>query len=96
MANNSRKREERLKDSVGNRQRKRLRRKKSQVWFGLGMIGVIGWSVTIPILIGVALGAWLDAHWPARISWKLTGIIAGAVAGCLNGWYWVQQEIRKE
>ena len=26
------------------------------VWFGLGMSGLVGWSVTIPTLIGAALG----------------------------------------
>ena len=29
------------------------------VWFGLGMMGLIGWSVAIPTLIGAALGIWL-------------------------------------
>ena len=26
------------------------------VWFGLGMMGLIGWSVVIPTLLGAALG----------------------------------------
>ena len=26
------------------------------VWFGLGMSGLIGWSVTVPTLIGAAVG----------------------------------------
>ena len=30
------------------------------VWFGLGMSGLVGWSVTVPTLIGAALGIWVD------------------------------------
>ena len=34
------------------------------VWSGLGMMGLIGWSVAIPTLLGAALGIWLDKHYP--------------------------------
>ena len=30
------------------------------VWSGLGMMGLIGWSVVVPTLLGAALGIWLD------------------------------------
>jgi predicted F0F1-ATPase subunit len=36
------------------------------VWFGLGMMGLIGWSVVVPTLLGAALGIWLDAHHPGK------------------------------
>ena len=39
--------------------------------FGLGMLGLIGWAVVVPTLLGAALGLWLDAHYPARHSWTL-------------------------
>ena len=39
----------------------RARDKKYQaVWFGMGLFGVIGWSVMIPTLIGIAVGIWAD------------------------------------
>ena len=39
----------------------KARRNPTQgVWFGLGMMGLIGWSVVIPTLLGAALGIWLD------------------------------------
>jgi ATP synthase protein I len=34
------------------------------VWFGLGMMGLIGWSVAVPTLLGAALGIWLDNRYP--------------------------------
>jgi len=66
------------------------------VWFGLGMFGLVGWSVAIPTLIGVALGIWIDRMWPSRISWTLTLLVAGLVLGCLNAWHWVKRESRHE
>jgi ATP synthase protein I len=62
------------------------------VWFGLGMFGIVGWSVAIPTLAGIALGIYLDRHRPVGFSWTLTLLAVGVVIGCLNAWYWVQQE----
>lgn len=61
------------------------------VWFGLGMFGVIGWSVAIPTLIGVAFGLWIDHTWPTQYSWTLMFLVAGLALGCLNAWYWVKK-----
>src|SRR5665648_1105894 len=39
----------------------RARDKKYQaVWFGMGAFGVIGWSVMVPTVIGIAVGIWAD------------------------------------
>jgi ATP synthase protein I len=62
------------------------------VWFGLGMMGLIGWSVTIPTLAGAALGIWLDRHYPGRHPWTLALLMAGLTIGCLNAWHWVAKE----
>jgi ATP synthase protein I len=61
-------------------------------WYGLGMFGLVGWSVAVPVVAGVALGLWIDARWPGRISWTLTLLIAGALLGAANAWYWIQRE----
>ena len=60
------------------------------------MFGLVGWSVAIPTLLGVALGLWLDARFPGRPSWTLTFLIIGAALGCLNAWYWIKQESQRE
>lgn len=65
---------------------------RPSAWFGLGMFGLIGWSVAIPTLAGVALGLWLDERYPGDVSWTLTFLIIGVALGCLNAWYWVKQE----
>jgi ATP synthase protein I len=71
----------------------RAQRNPSQgVWFGLGMMGLIGWSVAIPALAGTALGIWLDSHRPGSHSWTLTLLIVGLAIGCFNAWHWVDKE----
>jgi len=85
-------------EKIKRKEKRKLRaqRKKGQaIWFGLGLFGVIGWSVMIPTLIGIAVGIWADRRWPGNISWTLTFLFAGIILGCLNAWYWVEKE-RKE
>jgi ATP synthase protein I len=62
------------------------------VWFGLGMMGLIGWSVVVPTLLGAALGIWLDNRHPGSHSWTLTLLVMGLCLGCLNAWHWVAKE----
>jgi len=62
------------------------------VWFGLGMMGLIGWSVVVPTLLGAALGHWLDQRYPQGHSWTLALLVAGLTIGCFNAWHWVSQE----
>ena len=65
------------------------------VWFGLGMSGLVGWSVTIPTLIGAALGIWVDKHYPSTYSWTLMLLLIGVIIGCLNAWRWVDSEYQE-
>ena len=64
------------------------------VWFGLGMMGLIGWSIVIPTLLGAALGVWLDKQHVSGHSWTLALLVAGLVLGCFNAWRWVAKEER--
>jgi len=73
----------------------KARRSRQGAWFGLGMMGLIGWSVVVPTLGGAALGIWLDNHHPGPHSWTLTLLIIGLVIGCLNAWHWVDKEDRE-
>lgn len=62
------------------------------VWFGFGMMGLIGWSVVVPTLLGATLGMWLDGHYPGRHPWTLALLMAGLAIGCCNAWHWVAKE----
>lgn len=61
-------------------------------WFGLGMSGLIGWSVATPTLAGALLGLWLDRRHPGPHSWTLALLVAGLCLGCANAWHWVSRE----
>jgi ATP synthase protein I len=78
--------------------RKTARKLKAQhsgpqgIWFGLGMSGLVGWSVAIPTLVGAFLGLWLDHHHPGGHSWTLALLVAGLTLGCANAWHWLSQQ----
>jgi ATP synthase protein I len=80
---------------VGAKASRKLRARRhatSGVWFGLGMMGLIGWSVVVPTLLGAALGLWLDKQHPGEYSWTLALMVAGLTVGCMNAWHWVAKE----
>ncbi|RCX32744.1 AtpZ/AtpI family protein [Thioalbus denitrificans] len=80
---------------VGTKAERKLRARRDAtqgVWFGLGMMGLVGWSVVVPTLLGAALGGWLDNHHPGSHSWTLALLVAGLTIGCLNAWHWVTRE----
>jgi len=84
----------RLAGEIGAKAVRKLKARKSTqgVWFGLGMMGLIGWSVVVPTLLGAAAGVWLDAHHPGKHPWTLALMVVGLAIGCVNAWYWVAQQ----
>lgn len=94
MADNSEE-EKGLSEEIGSKEVRKIkaRREKDRgVWFGLGMFGLVGWSVAIPTLIGVVAGIWIDRTWASSYSWTLMGLFFGVIVGCLNAWYWIKRE----
>lgn len=75
--------------------RRRAARRKGRraVWFGLGLFGLIGWSVALPTVLGAAVGAWLDGRSHRGVSWTLTFLLLGVVLGSFNAWRWIRQEV---
>jgi ATP synthase protein I len=84
-----------LSREVGAKAARKLKARRNAaqgVWFGLGMMGLIGWSIVIPTLLGAALGIWLDQHYPGEHTWTLALLVAGLAIGCFNAWHWVAKE----
>jgi ATP synthase protein I len=82
-------------DEIDNKERRKiksLKEKKNNVWFGLGMMGVVGWSVAVPSLLGAMIGVWLDKRYPQSFSWVLSLLICGLIVGVIIAWYWIDKE----
>lgn len=74
----------------GERRRRARRAGDRGFWFGLSSFGMVGWSIAVPTLLGVALGVWLDARLGGGIRYTLSFLIAGLVLGMTNVWRWIQ------
>lgn len=91
-----------FEDEIAAKEARKIKSRRDRakgIWFGLGMMGVIGWSVAVPTLAGVLLGVWIDINYGGPISWTLTLLFVGLGVGCINAWYWVkkgQKEIEED
>lgn len=95
MSDGSEKRNRDFPGEVEIRERRKLRARKQrsdEVWFGLGMFGMVGWSVTIPTVLCIFLGVWIDLKWPGQLSWTLMLLVIGLILGCLNAWFWINRQ----
>lgn len=84
-----------LAEQVGAKAARKLKAQRNRapgVWSGLGLMGVVGWSVVVPTLLGAAFGLWLDRRYPGGRTWTLALLMAGLTLGCLNAWHWVSKE----
>jgi ATP synthase protein I len=58
----------------------------------LAMIGVLGWTIVIPTLIGVFAGRGLDSEFGSGIFWTLGLLVAGLTIGSALAWRWIHRE----
>lgn len=86
--------EEELLEKIKSDSQKKIKAQEegSQVMFGLGLFGIVGWSIAIPTLMGIFVGVFLDKRFEQSFSWTLTLLFAGVVIGCLNAWHWVKEK----
>ncbi len=74
---------------------RKLRARKdpdNKIWLGLGMMGLVGWSITVPTLAGILIGIWVDSMKISPFSWTLMLLLAGLTLGCINVWYWLSKQ----
>ena len=55
----------------------------------LAQIGVLGWIIVTPMLIGLFLGRWLDRTVGSGIFWTAPLLMIGLALGCWSAWKWV-------
>ena len=58
----------------------------------LAMIGVLGWTVLAPTLLGIFAGRWLDRRFHSGLFWTLGLFAVGLAMGCVLGWKWIERQ----
>jgi ATP synthase protein I len=56
----------------------------------LAQIGVLGWIIVVPLLIGVFVGRWLDQKFTSGLFWTAPLLMLGLVLGCWSAWKWMK------
>jgi ATP synthase protein I len=80
---------------VSRKEERKLRARRQagrSLWYGLGLMGTVAWSIVIPTLLGIILGRWLDRFFQRGPSFTLLLLFAGLAVGCLTAWRWVVKE----
>ena len=98
MSGNKNRKEQDFFRNVNVREKRKIRsrgKNYDEVWFGLGMFGVVGWSVSIPTVIGAFVGIWIDLNWQGGYSWTLMLIVLGLMVGYINSWFWIKRQRNK-
>ena len=74
----------------GERHRRWLRDADPSVGRRLAQIGVLGWIIVVPMLIGVFAGRWLDQNFHSGLFWTAPLLMLGAGLGCWSAWKWMK------
>jgi len=74
----------------GARHARWLREGEPSVARRLGQIGVLGWIVVTPMLIGVFAGRWLDHRFDSGLFWTAPLLMLGAALGSWSAWKWMR------
>jgi len=73
------------------RQQRSRREGEPSLLHQLASVGVLGWVVVVPTLLGIALGRWLDAHWHTGITFTAALLLLGLVLGGWSAWRWMHR-----
>lgn len=55
----------------------------------LGQIGVLGWTIVLPILLGLIAGRWLDKTFSTGVFFSAPFVLLGAGVGIWYAWKWM-------
>ena len=58
----------------------------------VGQIGVLGWIIVAPTLIGLFIGRWLDHKLGTGIFWSAPLLVLGVVIGFWSAWRWMHKQ----
>lgn len=58
----------------------------------LGQIGILGWTIVTPMLVGLFAGRWLDRWLHTGIFFSAPLLLLGTVAGGWTAWKWMRRK----
>lgn len=73
------------------RRRAARRNHRALAWSTFTALGTIGWSFSLPVVLGVFVGRAVDARIPSPSHWTIVGLIVGLVVGSLTAWRAVRE-----
>jgi len=74
----------------GERNKRWLRDGDASVVRRLSQIGVLGWMIVVPMLIGMFAGRWMDRTFQSGLFWTAPLLLLGAALGCWSAWKWMK------
>ena len=74
------------------RQQRWLREGEPSMARFVGQIGVLGWIIVTPTLIGLFIGRWLDHKFGSGIFWSAPLLLVGVVIGFWSALQWMNKQ----
>ncbi|WP_027474675.1 AtpZ/AtpI family protein [Curvibacter gracilis] len=82
---------EEVQRQAGLRQRS-LREGEPTLLRQLSTLGVLGWVIVLPMLLGLAAGRWLDHRLGTGITFSAALLLLGVAVGAVAAWRWMHQK----
>ena len=57
-----------------------------------GQIGILGWTIVVPTLLGLFVGRWLDRAFATGVFFSAPLIMIGAAFGMWSAWRWMHKQ----
>ena len=81
---------------VGEEERRKIEARKpgsrgTLAW--IGAIGLMGWTIALPMVLGIALGRWIDSRGSGPRLFTIMFMIGGLLIGCAMAWSWIWKRL---
>jgi ATP synthase protein I len=75
----------------GERHRRYLEEGEEGVARRLAQVGVLGWMIVTPTILGLFGGRWLDRRAGTGLLWTGALLTFGLAVGCWSAWRWMHE-----
>lgn len=80
-----------VREQRGRREHWRREGEPSMMRF-VGQIGVLGWIIVTPTLLGLFGGRWIDRWLGTGIFWSAPLLLLGVIVGSWSAWQWMHRQ----